>query len=79
MGWLNKTQLNNPRQQLRREIEALKDETISENLKGFTNNSSTDYSLWVNKSIKRFIMLSGVPRLGKQMDNRPEIMNKHTR
>lgn len=53
----DKTNLNNATQQLKREIERIKNESISEYLSELTNDKSTDYSLWkATKRLKRPIV-----------------------
>lgn len=53
----DKTKLNNLTQQLRREIKALKDDSIKNYLRGLTSDNTTDFSLWkATKQIKRPIM-----------------------
>lgn len=50
----DKTRLNNATQQLKREIQRIKNESISDYLRELTNDKATDYSLWkVTKRLKR--------------------------
>lgn len=64
----DKTNLNNASQQLKREIQRIKNETISAYLKELTDDSSTEYSLWkATKRLKRPIMQ--IPPI-RQEDNK---------
>lgn len=53
----DKTRLNNATQQLKRDIQNIKNNAISEYLNELTNDKSTDYSLWkATKGLKRPII-----------------------
>lgn len=53
----DKTTLNNATQQLKREIQGVKNEAIGEYLSELTNDNKTDYSLWkATKRLKRPVL-----------------------